>query len=126
LLSPTTIACWVVFMKLEGSAKFEPVILPTTSTVLRHPLHEQLVQKVQLVKNGFHVCSEKGRIVLESIDEHIIYIYARVFWCRRSASLGGTEPEYRPFRDLRSVPEASRPRNMSKITEGPVLRSFPT
>jgi hypothetical protein len=75
-LSPsTTIACWVVFMKLEGSAKFEPVILPTTSMVLRHPLHEQLVQKVQLVKNGFHVCSEKGRLVLESIDEHITYIY---------------------------------------------------
>jgi hypothetical protein len=38
-------------------------------------LHEQLVQKVELVKNGFYVCSEKGRLVLESIDEHIIYIY---------------------------------------------------
>ncbi|CAK9867974.1 unnamed protein product [Sphagnum jensenii] len=87
LLSPsTTIACWVVFMKLEGSAKFEPVILPTTSMVLRHPLHEQLVQKVQLVKNGFHVCSEKGRLVLVSIDEHILY--ARVFWYKRRACLG--------------------------------------
>jgi len=36
----------------------------------------------------------------------------------------GEGPEYRPFRDLRSVPEAGRLRNRSKITEGPVLRSF--
>jgi hypothetical protein len=37
-------------------------------------------------------------------------------------------PEYRPFSDLRSVPEAGTQAvsggNRSKITEGPVLRSF--
>ncbi len=36
----------------------------------------------------------------------------------------GEGPEYRPFRDLRSVPEAGRLRNRSKITEGPVLVLF--
>jgi hypothetical protein len=32
--------------------------------------------------------------------------------------------EYRPFSDLRLVPEAGRPREQLEITEGPVLRSF--
>jgi len=37
----------------------------------------------------------------------------------------GEGPKYRPFRDLRSVPEAGRLRGKrSKIMEGHVLRSF--
>jgi hypothetical protein len=32
--------------------------------------------------------------------------------------------EYRPFGDLRFVPEAGRSREQVEITEGPVLRSF--
>ncbi len=37
-------------------------------------------------KKWIPVCSERGRLVLESIDEHILY--ARVFWYRRRACLG--------------------------------------
>ncbi len=36
----------------------------------------------------------------------------------------GEGPQYRPFCDLRSVPEASRLREQVDNGEGPVFRSF--